>query len=212
MNLLYSKNNVRFYHGDFRELEVDNIDAIITDPPYPKEYLPLYDGLFDLASRSLVDGGSLLTIVPHYALTQVIINSISYKQLKYRWIMAMWQQAGPHPRMAMGMEILWKPILWYVKRAWPSGRGFITDGFVNTPPVKKLHKWQQANTWAQHCLKVVPEGGLVLDPMMGSGTLPIVAAREGYQVIGVDNDIDTIEVAIERIEKLWQRLASTSQD
>ena len=40
---------IKIIQGDFREvyptLEPDSIDFIITDPPYPKEYLPLYEDL-----------------------------------------------------------------------------------------------------------------------------------------------------------------------
>ena len=41
--------------GDFRQLSeaiADNsVDAIVTDPPYPKEYLPLWADLAHVAAR-----------------------------------------------------------------------------------------------------------------------------------------------------------------
>jgi site-specific DNA-methyltransferase (adenine-specific) len=192
----------QLYHGDcievMRSLPDNSVDAIVTDPPYPKQYLPLYYGMAREAKRILKDGGSLLTIAPHYALPDII--SEFGKHLKYRWMCCMWQKSGGHPRMAMGVEVLWKPILWYVKRAHPQGRGFIADGFDNAPPDKKFHKWEQSSTWAEYCMKFVPEGGTVLDPFMGAGTVGITAQQTGHPFIGIELDDHYFQVAKARIE------------
>src|SRR5260221_13856113 len=51
--------------GDARELATaipdESIDLVFTDPPYPKEYLPLYGWLAEEAARVLKPGGFLLT-------------------------------------------------------------------------------------------------------------------------------------------------------
>lgn len=196
----------QLYHGDCLEvmgkMESNSIDAIITDPPYPKEYLPLYYGMAKEAARILKDGGSLLTIAPHYALPN-LINEFG-KYLKYRWIISMWQKSGAHPRMAMGIEVLWKPILWYVKRAYPQGRGFIVDGFENIQPKKKYHKWEQSETWAEYCMKFVPQGGVVLDPFLGGATTAVVAKRLGYPFIGIEKDLTTFKIAQNRLASTFQ--------
>jgi tRNA A58 N-methylase Trm61 len=45
--LIETGTNVDIRHGDFRVTLTDltDVDAIITDPPYPKQYLPLLDDL-----------------------------------------------------------------------------------------------------------------------------------------------------------------------
>jgi DNA modification methylase len=52
------------YLGDFRAIELppESIDWVITDPPYAKEYLPLYSDLSRCAERWLKPGGSLLVM------------------------------------------------------------------------------------------------------------------------------------------------------
>ena len=151
----------KVYQGDcfeiMKQIPDNSVEAIITDLPYPKKYLPLYIKLAEEASRILVKSGSLLVILPHYAIPTVV-EGIS-KHLKWRWILNMSQIKGKHARMAMGVVVTWKPIGWWVKGSWEHGRGFIIDGFESkTIPKKKDHKWEQGIDWARYCLKFVPKG------------------------------------------------------
>jgi DNA modification methylase len=100
----------------------DSIDLIFTDPPYTKEYLYTYDMLAEFSPRIMKRGASLMMITPHYSLPS-IIKSFDGK-LKYRWAICLNQFNGSHARMAMGIEVMWKLVLWYVKDAYPCGRGF----------------------------------------------------------------------------------------
>jgi len=194
----------KIYCGDcfelMKEIEDESVEAIITDPPYLKKYLPVYEKLAKEAKRILVPSGSLLVILPHYAIPQ-LTEEISH-HLKWRWIISMWQGNGAHSRMAMGIEVMWKPIGWWVKGNWAKGRGFIRDGFENTAiPTKKLHKWEQGIDWAKHCLKFVPKGNLVLDPFCGTGTLLVEAKRQNYPYIGIELEPEYFEIAKNRITK-----------
>ena len=51
-------------HGDFREVLADirNVDAIITDPPYPKEFLPLLADLAEWSDKVLAEDGVLAVL------------------------------------------------------------------------------------------------------------------------------------------------------
>ena len=107
-------------------IDDNSIDLVFTDPPYLKEYLYTYDYLANYCPRIMKKGASLMTIVGHFALEQVI--SKFQNKLKYRWINCMNQFDGQHARMAMGIEVLWKPILWYVNESYPHGSVFLKDG------------------------------------------------------------------------------------
>lgn len=48
-------------------------------------------------------------------------------------------------------------------------------------------------------VKIVPEGGVVLDPFMGSGTTGVAAVLEGRKFIGIEMTEHYAEVARERI-------------
>ena len=48
-----------------------------------------------------------------------------------------------------------------------------------------------------------PEGGLVLDPFFGSGTVGLVAAKNNRQFIGIDNDEHCCRIASQRIDSAF---------
>jgi DNA modification methylase len=193
------------YNLDFKDgiglIEDETIDLVFTDPPYPKSYMYLYDYLADYCPRVMKHGASLLTIVPHYALEQVMDKFRG--KLKYRWVICMNQFTGSHPRMAMGIEVMWKPILWYVKGSYPSGRGFLRDGIeiINTEGQTKPsgHKWEQSLDWCMYYIeKLTKEDDLVLDPYMGSGTVAVACKLLNRRFIGFEIDKEYYDIAITR--------------
>ena len=206
MELYFETELGKLYCGDAKdilpELEENSVDLIITDPPYLKEFLYTYGYLADLCPRLMKKGASLLTIFGHFSLEKVI-NYFQGK-LKYRWLLCMNQFDGSHARMAMGIEVLWKPILWYVKESYPSGRGFLRDGVKiegKSGQKKKLHKWEQDSDWCTYYVeKLSKPGDLVLDPYMGSGTTALVCEKLNRQWIGIEIDKEYCEIIKNRIQ------------
>lgn len=193
MQLYYETKLGKLYHGDMNELHTvvdrDSVDLVYTDPPYPREYEILYLALADTARYVLKVGGSLITVIPHYNLPYVV-SGIS-RFLKWRWLLHMNQWQGSHSRMAMGIEITFKPMGWWVKEKYPQGRGFVKDGVEiggDAGQKKKLHKWEQDLDWCWYIQKLTKEGELVLDPFVGAGTSAI--ACEGWNRRWIACDID----------------------
>jgi DNA modification methylase len=149
-------------------------------------------------------GASLLTIVGHYALEEVIKKFVG--KLKYRWLLCMNQFNGSHARMAMGIEVMWKPILWYVKEAYPQGRGFLRDGVEISGKAgqeKKNHKWEQDLSWCLYYIeKLTKPGDLVLDPFMGSGTVGVACKMLNRNFIGFEVEPSYCDIANKRILEL----------
>lgn len=195
----------KIYLGDFKDIvdQIDNesISLVYTDPPYLKEYLYTYDYLADFCPRIMKRGASLMTIVGHYALEKVMDKFRG--KLKYRWLCHMSQFDGPRARMAMGVEITFKPLLWYVKESYPSGRGFLRDGVKiegKAGQKKERHKWEQDTDWCEYYIsKLTKEGDIVLDPYAGSGTVPFVCKKLNRQFLGIEKDEESFRVACERI-------------
>jgi DNA modification methylase len=50
------------------------------------------------------------------------------------------------------------------------------------------------------CRLVTPPGGIVLDPFMGSGSTGKAAVLEGFQFIGIERELEYVEIAKARIE------------
>ena len=198
----------KIYCMDFKDgqklIDDISIDLVFTDPPYLKEYLYTYQYLADYCPRVMKRGASLVCIVGHFALEQVI--SMFVGKLKYRWINCMNQFNGSHARMAMGIEVMWKPMLWYVKEAYPSGRGFLRDGIEitgkNGQNKESGHKWEQDETWATYYIeKLTKPGDVVLDPYMGSGTVADVCMKLGRKFIGFEVEQEYVNMANKRLEK-----------
>jgi len=83
---------IRLYHCPFQQIEQvagiapGTVHAIITDPPYGKDFLPQLTDLAAFAARTLVDGGLLVMHSGQYYLDQVI-HTLG-QHLTYRWMIA----------------------------------------------------------------------------------------------------------------------------
>jgi ParB-like chromosome segregation protein Spo0J len=122
----FENSNYKIIYGDFieqsqKEIPDSSIDLIFTDPPYGKEYLPLYEELAQLAIRVLKPGGSLVFLVGHIILDDVftIFREVSLKNnnsnLKYWWTLAV-KHSGHHTKIHPRYVFAeWKPMVWYIK-------------------------------------------------------------------------------------------------
>jgi hypothetical protein len=77
-DIIISDDHADLRLGDFREklndIKDNSIDLILTDPPYPGEFLPLYEDLGVFAKRVLKDGGFLVSYAGHIHLPKVMEN------------------------------------------------------------------------------------------------------------------------------------------
>lgn len=64
----------------------------------------------------------------------------------------------------------------------------------NHPTVKPI------NLMAYLCRLITPQGGIVLDPFMGSGSTGISAQLEGFRFVGMEMDEDYFKISQARIE------------
>ncbi len=72
------------------------------------------------------------------------------------------------------------------------------------------HQTQKPLEVVRELLAVVPDGGTVLDPFMGSGTTGVAAAIDGHPFIGVEQHAHFIDVARDRIATVVTGAASGS--
>lgn len=190
------------YHGDCRELTPAipdaSVDLIFTDPPYAKKYLPLYRWLAKEASRILTDDGFLLTYVGGYWKDDVMASL--RKHLRYYWDFT----------CVMGEStVLWqrkvvsraKSILAYRRKggnALPFMHGLgLWNGGVKD---KRYHTWGQNESAVRYYMQMFsPEGGIVLDPMVGGGVVPAMATITGRRWLAFDTDPDAITATIRHV-------------
>jgi hypothetical protein len=180
-------------------LEANSFDWVITDPPYPKEFLHCYDTLADLAEYALKPGGSLICMIGQSYLPQ-IIAALS-QRLSYQWTLAYLTPGGQavqqHQRK---VNAAWKPVLWFVKGQY-QGKwiGDVTKSSTNDND-KGLHHWgQSVSGMADLVSRFVSPGDSILDPFLGAGTTGHVAVAAECHFTGIEIDPAFVSTSAERM-------------
>jgi 16S rRNA G966 N2-methylase RsmD len=185
---------------DFRDGPVapDSVDVIVTDPPYPKKFLPLYKDLAVFAARVLKPGGSLFAMAGQSYLPD-IFKLMETEGLHYNWMLSYLTPGGQSPQIwPRKVNAFWKPVLWFVKGKPGFWLGDVVKSNVNDND-KNFHHWGQSlSGMADLINKVSFVGQTVLDPFMGGGTTGIVAAKLNRKFIGYEIDKNSFEVAVQR--------------
>ena len=192
---------VKLYNCDFRKvgrkIQNDSVDIVLTDPPYGREYLPLWDDLGAFAARVLKPGSLLVSYSGKAYLGHAII-ALS-KHLTYVWCLAVVHNHRTSRNHDKRVIDSWKPLLVFGKGT-SRFRETVWDVFQGTGTSKEHHDWQQGLDEAVHYLDaLVPAGSLVVDPCLGSGTSGVAAKRCGMKFAGCEIDPETFQQAKGRI-------------
>jgi DNA modification methylase len=198
------KSNVQIIIKDIRKLTAEDIpdesvDVIITDPPYPADYIELFDTLGELAARVLKPGGSLIAMTGQLYLPRYL--ELLSKHLTYHWTLA-YTTPGGQAVQVWNKEVntFWKPLLWFVKDE-RDGR-WVSD-VINTPVNandKDHHHWGQGIDGMTAIVeKFSNPGDVILDPFLGGGTTGVAAKTMNRKFIGVEVDEEHAKKALERI-------------
>jgi site-specific DNA-methyltransferase (adenine-specific) len=189
-------------HGDLTEvaLEDGSIDVIITDPPYPKEFLPVFTKLAGVAARCLKPGGSLLVMCGQSYLPDVL-RLLASDVLRYQWTLAYLTPGGQAAQVwPRKVNAFWKPVCWFVKGEYKGDWiGDVVTSAVNDND-KRFHNWGQSESgMAVLVERFSLPGQLILDPFVGGGTTGVVALKLGRRFIGIDSDLNSIAMTRARI-------------
>lgn len=77
---------------------------------------------------------------------------------------------------------------------------------INTKPFKGAHFATFPEALVMECLKAgCPDGGVVLDPFSGAGTVAVVARKTGRDYIGLELNPEYVEIANKRLDFPVQR-------
>lgn len=178
-------------HGDFREVLADvpdgSADLIFTDPPYAREFLPLFADLGEFAARVLCNGGSLITYFGQSMLPEVMM-ALTASGLTYRWLICVHHEYSRARIKMPRVFVTQKPLLWFSKGV-PFQSDFVADFIRSERPDKDAHDWKQSTVEAEYLIdKLTPGRGMVIDPFAGSGTTLIAAKNLGRRFLGADID------------------------
>lgn len=197
----------RLYTADVRDglpmVEDESVDYIITDPPYPKEYIPLYEDLSRLAQRVLKANGSMIVMVGQSYLPEVM--RLLGKHMNYHWCLAYLTPGGQSPQLwHKRTNTFWKPVLWYTKGEYIGD--YIGD-VLKSPPNdndKQFHEWGQSLGGMEDIVeRFTNPGEVILDPFAGGGTTGVAAVLKGRKFIGADISRENIEITEKRVREAY---------
>jgi hypothetical protein len=196
-------NGYRLIHRDIAELtDADiapaSVAAIITDPPYPPEYLPLYDTLGALAARVLKPGGSLICMTMQANLPDVADRLRSH--LDYRWLLSYVLPGSRQRFWPRNIFVSFKPVLWFTYGELGADGSWVSDIVTSGERDKRFHEWgQSVSGFTQLVDRFTAPGETVLDPFLGGGTTGVACIELGRNFIGVDIDADAIDTSARRL-------------
>lgn len=180
-------------------VEESSVDVIITDPPYPREFLPVYAQLAATASHVLKPGGSCVVMIGQSYLPE-IVAALS-KHLRYHWTLAYLTPGGQAVQLwDREVNTFWKPLLWFTKGDYAGGWiGDVVKSDVNDND-KRFHGWGQSESGMRGIVERLSKpGDTILDPFCGGGTTGVVAVALERRFIGSDISQDSIDLTRGRL-------------
>jgi hypothetical protein len=168
--------------------ELRGLDAIITDPPYQEQYLPLFGELARLAATALKPDGVLAVMCGQSYLLR--IGAEMEKHMSYRWEIAYMMPGQATQVFPRKVNCNWKPVLIFGGDKW------IPRDVVDAEKDKRFHAWGQSEGGTGRIIDMSTEpDDLIADPFLGTGTTAVAALKLHRRIIGCDIDATAVKTA-----------------
>jgi len=174
-------------------------DCIITDPPYPREYLPLYG----LLAEKAVDVPLVAVMCGQTYLPEIMETMC--RHLKYRWTLAYLTPGGKSVQQwPCKVNTFWKPVLIFGEALeWI---GDVCSSKTNDND-KRFHDWGQSESgMADLVERLTKPGDLVCDPFAGAGTTAVVSLQLGRRFVGCDIDQACVGKGLARCQEVMSHV------
>jgi site-specific DNA-methyltransferase (adenine-specific) len=178
------------------QIEPGSIDCIVCDPPYPREFLPVYGDLARTAAQVLKPGGSCLVMAGQSYLPEILAAMTPH--LRYHWTVAYLTPGGQSAQLwERRVNTFWKPVLWLIKDSEGAGHAgdWVSDVARSAPNDndKRFHHWGQSESgMADLVRRFTRAGDTVFDPFLGGGTTGVAALASNRLFVGSDVNAEAV--------------------
>jgi 16S rRNA G966 N2-methylase RsmD len=174
-------------------------DHIITDPPYPKQFLPLYGDLAKLSAKFLKPDGFLVVMTGQTWLQEVL--NLMTPHMRYYWTGCFYMPDAATAIADRSVFCHWKPLLFFVRKDQNLHKMTAFSDFFHGPKEDQtLHHWQQSELGMLEIIKKLCHAGqLVLDPFSGSGSTGAASLHHGCLYHGIELDEKVAAASITRL-------------
>jgi site-specific DNA-adenine methylase len=198
----FENTDIKIYNKDFRELKIEDssIDLILTDPPYPAEYLHLWKDLFIQAKRVLKPNKFIVAYSGQMYLDK-IFKYANEAGLDYYWMINIEFTKKP---LVHGRKVLneWKPILVFQNGLKQHDRVF-SDKITMKYTEREMHdlNWGQTIEPFEFLLdRFSNTQDLIYEPFAGTGTTLIACKNKNRKCIGTEVKTDYIDLIKGRLK------------
>lgn len=194
---------IQIVTGDFRqlsnELANDSVDLVLTDPPYPREYLPLWGDLARIAARVLKPGGFLVAYSGQVYLDEVMKQLGEH--LAYYYLGGLHHNGATKSIPGRGVySNAMKPWLVYARPPKHRPYKWFIDLLESEAASEEYHKWGQNVGPCRQLVETFSRlGNLVFDPFLGGGTTALACLQTGRDCIGYEINPVTADIARARL-------------
>ena len=161
-------------------------DAIITDPPYAHEFLPLFSELAEGCAKANIP---LVAVMSGQTYLPEVMRRLC-EHLTYRWMLAYMTPGGQSAKQwQVKVNTSWKPVLLFGEALEWFG-----DVAISKANDKRFHDWGQSESgMADLVERLTKPGQLICDPFLGGGTTAVVSLALARRFIGSDIDAECVE-------------------
>lgn len=212
----WSDADIQLFHCRFQDLAgvaqivLGSVSAVVTDPPYPQDWLPQWDELGQFAAEVLKDGGLLVTRAGIRWYDRLL--AALGKHLTYQWTMATYWTDVATPQYVNQKVVLgkWRPIAVFSKGTPDLPCGFV-DTICSQGREKQLHDWQQPLQIFERLIETFSRpGDLVVDPCAGAFTTAVACQRLKRRCIACDIDEQCVRIGAGRLHQEQNNKAPVS--
>ena len=188
---------IDFRLGDFEDVFIDiedgSVDCIITDPPYPYEFIDCWTKLSRFAKRVLKPNGFCVAYSGQMYLPEVMKRMSEH--LDYYWTFAVYHEGQTQIVNGINLRCRWKPVLIFQNGKKKIENTF-QDYFISEQREKTGHDWQQSKSGVAYLIEMFTKpNDLILEPFAGSGTTIIVAREKKRRIMASEINEQTYNIA-----------------